>query len=163
MKVYGIIPESMYKELNSTVKLNGFLRKLFSKINNAEELDEILEEAIAVRDAFFSFQPLMLKRIKTTSILSNMPVVLIRDKNRNGSKFLRWRFFLENNKCGTRAFDSIVLDGHFEKDIRLALIEVEKERTILNMQIGILSQTITYMTKAQKTLKRANELEKMIK
>lgn len=138
-KIYRLIPEGMYKELTQKHNLNGLLRTLFSQIDSAEQYLHLDEQIRDVRQSFSSLQNRMVEGIKTDDVMGSLPLLFIRDTaSRSGACYLRWRN-LRNSKSGENAWREIILDSNEPKIIKDSLVQVEKERITLNMQMAILT------------------------
>lgn len=157
MKIYSLIPENLYRKLAQETNLNTFFRELFSKIDSIEEYSDLTQKANKIRDGFFEFQPLMIKNLRK-DLIGNLPLIFVRDLSKSsGAKFLRWRN-MANNKSGQVAWENIITDHQYPEEVRQSLIQVEKERVALNMQISILSYILRQTAECHKKIE---EIEKL--
>ena len=159
MNVYSLIPEDMYKTLTQKTNLNGFIRSLFGKIENIETYELLLDEAHKVRQGFIELQPTMIKGISET-LISTLPLLFIKDNaSRSGASYLRWRN-ISNSKNGEFAWRSIILDPNQPESLKASLVQAEKERITLNMQMAIIAHIIRQLTECKDKL---NQIEQYVK
>ncbi|MDP8189094.1 DUF3158 family protein [Pasteurella skyensis] len=156
-QIYRLIPEDMYKELAQNLNLNHFLRSLFDSLDTVEKYDYLLEEAERIRDGFYDLQPTMTQGIYD-NLLVNLPIRFIRDSaSRRGATYLRWRN-LGNNKSGENAWKNIVTDPNQPKELKDSLLQAEKERITLNMQMAIIAHIIRQLSECKEKISRVEEL-----
>lgn len=140
-QIYHIIPEDMYKDLTQKYNLTGALRSLFSHIDNYEQYEYLLNEFKKMRQGFIELQPEMVKGV-SENLIGSLPLIFIKDNaSRSGATYLRWRN-MSNSKSGESAWKDILLDPQQPQILKDSLIQAEKERITLNMQMAIISHII---------------------
>ncbi|EJN2898464.1 DUF3158 family protein [Salmonella enterica] len=65
-----------------------------------------------------------------------LPLLLCRGPARSGADFLRWRN-QQNNRSGTPGWQSLVQDVSLPQEVRHALLAIEHDRIVFNMQMSI--------------------------
>lgn len=68
--------------------------------------------------------------------LRYLPLILCRGPARSGAVFLRWRN-QQNNRSGTAAWQALMQDISQPQAIREALLALEQDRIIFNMQMSV--------------------------
>ncbi|MGX3020347.1 DUF3158 family protein [Ursidibacter sp. B-7004-1] len=141
-KIYRLIPEGMYKDLTQKHNLNGILRLLFSPIDDIEQYQYISDQIKEVRQSLSELQDRMVDGIKTDNVMGVLPLLFVRDTaSRSEACYLRWRN-LRNSKSGENAWREILLSPNQPKVVKDSLVQIEKERITLNMQMAILTHIV---------------------
>uniref|UniRef100_UPI003A959AC6 DUF3158 family protein n=1 Tax=Salmonella enterica TaxID=28901 RepID=UPI003A959AC6 len=70
--------------------------------------------------------------------LRYLPLMLCRGPARSGADFLRWRN-QQNNRSGTAAWQTLIQDTSLQLTVREALLTIEQDRIVFNMQMSILT------------------------
>ncbi|EEM8095992.1 DUF3158 family protein [Salmonella enterica] len=68
--------------------------------------------------------------------LRYLPLLLCRGPARSGADFLRWRN-QQNNRSGTPGWQALVQDASLPMEVRHALLAIEHDRIVFNMQMSI--------------------------
>ncbi|MDU8924290.1 DUF3158 family protein [Pasteurellaceae bacterium LIM206] len=156
-QIYRLIPENMYRDLAQNLNLNHFLRSLFDILDSHERYDYLLNEAEKIREELYRLQPLMIKGIYD-NLLVNLPIRFIRDSTaRKGATYLRWRN-LRDNKSGENAWKDIVANLEQPQALRDSLVQAEKERIALNMQMAIIVHIIRQLSECREKINRVEQL-----
>lgn len=159
-RIYRLIPEGMYKELTQKHNLNGILRLLFSPLDSVEQYQHIGDKVGDVRQSLDELQDQMVSNVKTDEIMGNLPLLFIRDNaSRSGACYIRWRN-LQNNKSGENAWCDIIADPNQPKIIKDSLVQVEKERITLNMQMAILTHIMRQLRECSEKIQQIENLAK---
>lgn len=152
-----IIPENMYKNLAQNVNLNHFLRSLFDTVDTVEKFNYLLEQAENILDAFYKLQPTMTQSVYE-NLLVNLPIRFIRDSHsRRGATYLRWRN-LGNNRTGKYAWKDIVTDPNQPQELKDSLLQIEKERIVLNMHIAIIVHILRQLDECREKIRLVEQL-----
>ncbi|WP_419852291.1 DUF3158 family protein [Actinobacillus pleuropneumoniae] len=158
-QIYSLIPEGMYKELAQQLNLNHFLRNLFDNIDNVEKYDYLLDEAHKISKAIHNLQPIMTKSL-SDNVLVNFPIRFVRDAaSRNGATYLRWRN-IKNNKNGEQVLKEIITAPDQPEVVKDSLLQAEKERVALNMQIAIIAHIMRQLSECREKIQRIESLRK---
>lgn len=70
--------------------------------------------------------------------LRHLPLMLCRGPARSGADFLRWRN-QQNNRSGTPGWQALVQDATQPQAVREALLAIERDRIVFNMQMSVLT------------------------
>lgn len=70
--------------------------------------------------------------------LRYLPLLLCRGPARSGADFLRWRN-QQNNRSGTPGWQALVQDSLQPPAVREALLAIEQDRIIFNMQMSVIT------------------------
>ncbi|HAV1239582.1 TPA: DUF3158 family protein [Salmonella enterica] len=68
--------------------------------------------------------------------LRQLPLMLCRGPARSGADFLRWRN-QQNNRSGVPGWQSLVQDTTQPQGVREALLAIERDRIVFNMQMSV--------------------------
>lgn len=158
MNIYRIIPDDMYKSIAMKHNLNAILRDIFKYIGSAKELHRLHAEMNNVRQSFVDYQPDMIAAM-TNSPVGTLPLWLLRDKtSSNNVPILRWRNVI-TKRNGNLAWCDILENDHYAPEVKKALLQIEKERLLLSLQLSLLNHIVrqleTYAIKM-------DELEKIM-
>ncbi|CAM3799272.1 MULTISPECIES: DUF3158 family protein [Avibacterium] len=136
MNIYSLIPEGMYRELTQKTNLHQMMRNLFSPIDSLAQFDNLIEDFNRLRQGFVNLQPEMIKGI-STNLVRHLPIRFIKDNtSRSGASYLRWRNF-DNTKNGQLIVQEVLSAPTQPSELKGALLQAEKERIVLNMQMAI--------------------------
>lgn len=158
--MYKLIPEGMYRELTQRNNLNGIWRMLFSPLDSIEQYDQLSEQMKTLRQALGELQKQMSDSIKTDPIMGSLPLLFIRDTaSRSEACYLRWRN-LHNTRSGENAWRGIMTDPNQPQVIKDSLVQVEKERITLNMQMAIFAHIIRQLRECRQKIEQVEKLAK---
>lgn len=136
MKIHSLIPEGMYRELTQKTNLHQLMRNLFSPIDSLAQFDNLIAGFDELRQEFVNLHPEMVKGI-LTNLVRHLPIRFIKDNtSRSGASYLRWRNF-DNTKNGQLALQEILSGTAQPSALKTSLLQAEKERIVLNMQMAI--------------------------
>lgn len=158
MQIYSLIPEDMYKELTQKTNLHQLVRSLFSPVDSLAQFDHLIEGFDNLRQGFIDLQPEMVKGI-SNNLIRNLPIYFIKDNaSRSGASYLRWRNF-NNTKNGQLAWQDILSDPAQPRELKVSLLQAEKERIVLNMQMAI---TVHILRQLKECRDKVAQAEKML-
>lgn len=153
LTIYRLIPEGMYKELTQKHNLTGIVKMVFSPLDNIENYEYLETQILAVRQSLNQIQDEMAGAIKKNPVISTLPLLFIRDTaSRSGACYLRWRN-LRNSKSGENAWRGIITDPNQLDIVKSSLVQVEKERITLNMQMAILAHIVKQLRECREKIK----------
>lgn len=157
MKIYALIPENMYRDFAAKHNINGLMRSFFGELSSPEEILPLLEQVREARNGLIADYPTLIRRI-TDTLVSTLPLLFYRDTASSaGSVYLRWRN-VENNRSGQKAWENIVSDASYSREVRASMVQVEKERLVLNMQVSILTSIMRQLSECAEKMNKADEL-----
>lgn len=82
-----------------------------------------------------------------------LPLIFTIGPAPSGANFLRWRN-QQNNKSGTPAFCNLIGDPKIPQRARDALLEIERDRIVFNMQMSVLTFIIRQARECQEKWNR---------
>lgn len=141
-----------YKELAQKTNLNGFLRTLFSPVDSVEECDNLLQQAEVVRQEILAIQKDLIKAFSQNETTKVLPIRLIRDsKSAAKTPYLRWRNYAKEMH-GNKGFYSLIETMPKDDNAIEELLQVEKIRSNLNMQLGIIHNVMNQLKNMRESL-----------
>ncbi|EAB6380435.1 TPA: DUF3158 family protein [Salmonella enterica] len=147
---YQSLTDEDYKMLAYVSSLKGLLKPFKSK-------GELLESnARSVREMM---EPLMQRLIQSARRypVRQLPLIFTIGPAPSSANFLRWRN-QQNNKSGTPAFSNLIGDPRIPQRARDALLEIERDRIVFNMQMSILTFIIRQARECQEKMEQAEKL-----
>lgn len=147
-----------YRELAQKTNLNGLLRAVFSPISSIEECDSLLEKAEMVRQEIKQIQSELIKAFATNEITKTVPLRLLRDSRSAASTpYLRWRNY-QSEVQGDKGFYAMLQNLSQDKLLYSSLLQTEKVRIGLNMQIAVIHNIVSQLQKMRGSM---GQVEKM--
>lgn len=156
MKIYRLIPKEFYREFAVSTKLNQFLRAAFSMVENKNDCRELADQAESIRETLINIQPTIMNNVKD-NVLRHLPLYFIRDGNRSGAKYLRWRN-MGGKSTGDLVLHNTLNEPRIELPIKLNLISAERERLLFNVQMQLLTD---FVQNFNRLAERFDELDKL--
>ncbi|OOF59756.1 DUF3158 family protein [Rodentibacter myodis] len=158
MKIHTLIPEAMYRDFAAKHNINGLMRNFFGELSSAEEIKLLLAQIRTARDGMTANYPTLVRNI-TDTLVGTLPLLLYRDASGSsaGAAYLRWRN-LRNNKSGQSAWENIVGDTHYSYEVRKSMVQIEKERLVLNMQVAILTSIMRQLSDCAEKIEKIDVL-----
>lgn len=149
---YQSLADEDYKMLAYVSSLKGLLKPFKSK----GELELLESNARSVREMM---QPLMQRLIQSARRypVRQLPLIFTIGPAPSGANFLRWRN-QQNNKSGTPAFSNLIGDPKIPQRARDALLEIERDRIVFNMQMSVLTFIIRQARECQEKMNQAEML-----
>lgn len=149
---YQSLADEDYKILAYISSLKGLLKPFNSK----GELELLENNAQHVREMM---KPLMQQLIRSARRypVRQLPLIFTIGPAPSGANFLRWRN-QQNNKSGTPAFSHLISDPRIPQRARDALLEIERDRIVFNMQMSVLTFIIRQTRECQEKIKQAEKL-----
>jgi len=143
---YQSLADEDYKMLAYVSSLKGLLKPFKSK----GELE------LSVREMM---EPLMQRLIQSARRypVRQLPLIFTIGPAPSGANFLRWRN-QQNNKSGTPAFSNLIGDPKIPQRARDALLEIERDRIVFNMQMSVLTFIIRQARECQEKMEQAEKL-----
>lgn len=147
-----ILTAEQYQRLASESGLNRLLRELFSPIESIEQCRSLYDKAEKVRQALLKMQTMLYEQLKHDNILKTLPLRFMRDyQTRSGMFYLRWRNPILN-KAGQEVFKDMLVNLQNDHFIREKLLQMEKARLVLNMQVHIILNILSQLDKTNKEM-----------
>lgn len=149
---YQSLVDEDYKMLAYVSSLKGLLKPFKSK----GELELLESNARSVREMM---EPLMQRLIQSARRypVRQLPLIFTVGPAPSGANFLRWRN-QQNNKSGTPAFSNLISDPKIPQRARDALLEIERDRIVFNMQMSVLTFIIRQARECQEKMEQAEKL-----
>ncbi len=149
---YQSLADEDYKMLAYVSSLKGLLKPFKSK----GELELLESNARSVREMM---EPLMQRLIQSARRypVRQLPLIFTIGPAPSGANFLRWRN-QQNNKSGTPAFCNLIGDPKIPQRARDALLEIERDRIVFNMQMSVLTFIIRQARECQDKMEQAEKL-----
>lgn len=149
---YQSLADEDYKMLAYISSLKGLLKPFKSK----GELELLESNARSVREMM---EPLMQRLIQSARRypVRQLPLIFTIGPALSGANFLRWRN-QQNNKSGTPAFSNLIGDPKIPQRARDALLEIERDRIVFNMQMSVLTFIIRQARECQEKMEQAEML-----
>ncbi|EEJ4192972.1 DUF3158 family protein [Salmonella enterica subsp. diarizonae] len=149
---YQSLADEDYKMLAYVSSLKGLLKPFKSK----GELELLESNARNVREMM---EPLMQRLIQSARRypVRQLPLIFTIGPAPSGANFLRWRN-QQNNKSGTPAFSNLIGDSKIPQRARDALLEIERDRIVFNMQMSVLTFIIRQARECQEKMEQAEML-----
>lgn len=149
---YQPLADEDYKMLAYISSLKGLLKPFKSK----GELELLERNAHSAREMM---EPLMRRLIQSARRypVRQLPLIFTLGPAPSGANFLRWRN-QQNNKTGTPAFCHLIGDPKVAQRARDALLEIERDRIVFNMQMSVLTFIIRQARECQQKMEQAQRL-----
>lgn len=158
LTVYRLIPEGMYKELTQKHNLTGIVKTVFSPLDNLDHYEYLETQLVELRQSLNQIQNEMADAMKKNPVINTLPLLFIRDTaSRSGACYLRWRN-LRNSKSGEYAWRGIITDPNQPDIVKSSLVQVEKERITINMQMAILAHIVKQLRECREKIKYIEDL-----
>lgn len=159
-KIYRLIPEGMYRDLANKHNLNGIFKLLFSPMDSIDEYQYISDQIKNVRQYLGELQNQMTLGVKTDEVMGTLPLLFIRDTaSRSEACYLRWRN-IRNSRSGENAWNDIMLSPNQPQIVKDSLVQIEKERITLNMQMAILTHIVRQLRECSQKIEQVENLAK---
>lgn len=158
MKIHALIPEAMYRDLAAKHNINGLMRNFFGVLSSPEEIKLLLAQIRTARDGMTANYPTLVRNI-TDTLVGTLPLLLYKDGSGSsaGAAYLRWRN-LENSKSGQKAWENIVGDKRYSREVRASMVQIEKERLVLNMQVSVMTSIMRQLSECAEKMDKVDEL-----
>ncbi|MDH3001455.1 hypothetical protein A1D23_12990 [Chelonobacter oris] len=154
--VQGLTPED-FQEYHRNAPVNATLRGIFKKIASSNDYQVLNHNAQQTRQMLMEMQT-KIADAASQSPLTNMPIYLKKDSQSSAKGcYLRWRN-CANGRLGLPAWESMIQDCSLPEDIRMALLEVEKDRICGNMQMSVLNFILRQIRECEEKLIMAEKL-----
>lgn len=115
----------------------SLLKGLLKAFKGKGELQELAQEVLEIQAKLQQLQP-QLKQAVFNLPVRTLPLVLCSNPARSGVSYLRWRN-LDNNHSGSAALLEIVRQTATSNELRDALLVIEWQRQVLNMQLSVVT------------------------
>lgn len=145
-----------YEDYNSI----AYKSSLKGLLKGKGELDLLAQDALDARVVLIQLQTRILQRAWRFPI-RYLPLILCRGPARSGANFLRWRN-QENNRSGTLAWGEHLQSLAISAPVRSALLAIEHDRIIFNMQMSIVTFIIRQTRECSEKILSANSLAKSL-
>lgn len=153
-----LLSSERYRALAQKTHLNGLLRDVFGEIKSAEECRNLLVRVDTIRAEIITIQGEVMRQVVENEMLKSQPLRLIRDSQSNlAIPYLRWRDYL-TMRGGKNAFQQYLQNNSVPKPIYDLLMTVERSRTILNMQAGIVANILNQLRKTEEDMIQVENL-----
>lgn len=155
------ISTEKYKELAQKTNLHQFTKNLFSKLDRLEQFEYLFAEADLIRQGLIEFHPILIEEVKQNELLRSLPLFFIKDYvSRIGATYLRWRN-MNTIKSGKVAWQDILTDPKQPQILKEALVNAEKERILLNMQMAIIANIMRQLSECREKIEEVEKLSKV--
>ncbi|QJT79313.1 DUF3158 family protein [Kosakonia sp. MUSA4] len=128
-----MLSDNDYENCARKSSLKGLLKAFKGK----GELQELAQELQELQAKLQQLQP-QLKQAVFNLPVRTLPLVLCSNPARSGVSYLRWRN-LDNNRSGSAALLEIVHQTATSNELRDALLVIEWQRQVLNMQLSVVT------------------------
>lgn len=152
MEIYSLIPEDFYRDFATKHNINGLMRNFFGQMASVEGINALHEQLREARDGFIQDYPTFIHNV-TKSLVSTLPLILYRDTASSAnSAYLRWRN-VENTQSGQNAWEEIVSNPKYSRQVRESLVQIEKERLVMNLQVAALTKMMRQLAKCAEQMR----------
>ena len=149
-----LIPKNMYRDLAIQTPLNSVFKLFFSEINSIEDCEQLQVLLYQVREHLLKQHQNIVRKLRENDVIKALGFRLIQDKaSSSGGHFLRWRLTLgkQENKGGL-LWKGLIQDNQLQVEVKKRILQMEKERITLNMQMSILNSMMRQLSDSIKKL-----------
>lgn len=154
---YIQLSDADFQTFHRSAPVNASLRKVFRKMDSADDYQLLSQNIQQTRDALMLMQKKIIDAANSYP-LTHLPLYLKKDVS-SGGCFLRWRN-CGNNRQGQPAWEEIIQDKNIPIEIREAMLAIEKDRICANMQMAVLNSILRQSRECEDKLVIAEKLFK---